>query len=105
MNHADDCEWQFEQYPWECTCGVLQKMDKPQRLREALKHINSAGNLKSMQDVTVPQLDRIWRYIQRQRLAVMNQDGLWDITDRGVLALSEDEHYDRDGYSSGSDGW
>lgn len=20
--HTQDCEWQFEQYPWDCTCGL-----------------------------------------------------------------------------------
>lgn len=21
--HAEDCEWHFEQYPWECDCGAI----------------------------------------------------------------------------------
>jgi hypothetical protein len=23
--HAKDCEWHAEQYPWECTCGLIQR--------------------------------------------------------------------------------
>lgn len=22
-NHHKDCEWHFDQYPWECTCGAI----------------------------------------------------------------------------------
>jgi hypothetical protein len=25
-NHSGDCEWHLDQYPWECTCGLLPRM-------------------------------------------------------------------------------
>lgn len=31
--HADDCEWHFEQYPHECTCGVYLKAPPVMRHR------------------------------------------------------------------------
>lgn len=24
--HSSDCEWHMDQYPWECTCGLLPRM-------------------------------------------------------------------------------
>ena len=24
--HSGDCEWHLDQYPWECTCGLLPRM-------------------------------------------------------------------------------
>lgn len=28
-SHHIDCEWQFEQHPWECTCGAREKYTLP----------------------------------------------------------------------------
>ena len=25
VRHADNCEWHFDQYDWECTCGAVKK--------------------------------------------------------------------------------
>jgi hypothetical protein len=22
-DHSIDCDWHFDQYPWECTCGAI----------------------------------------------------------------------------------
>lgn len=24
--HSGDCDWHMDQYPWECTCGLLPRM-------------------------------------------------------------------------------
>lgn len=24
--HASDCDWQVDQYPWECTCGLIARL-------------------------------------------------------------------------------
>lgn len=46
IKHADDCGWHVDQYPWECTCGLVyrQHLDRieqltaeVERLREALR--------------------------------------------------------------------
>jgi hypothetical protein len=23
--HASDCDWHVDQYPWECTCGLIAR--------------------------------------------------------------------------------
>ena len=44
--HRMDCDWHFDQYPWECTCGVAYRQQRDRieaqaaeikRLREALR--------------------------------------------------------------------
>ena len=64
-------------------------MKEPPRLLEALRHIETAGNLMPMQDVTVRQLDRIWDYIDGNALAVMMPAGTWQLTDGGREMLRE----------------
>ncbi len=59
------------------------RMKPPPRLHEALIHIEDAGNLVPMRDVTVPQLDRLWDYIDSYNLAVMAPAGQWALTESG----------------------
>jgi len=28
QDHAADCGWQLDQYPWECTCGAIADPNK-----------------------------------------------------------------------------
>lgn len=32
-DHASDCEWHFEQYPHECTCGAIVSEFTPEGLK------------------------------------------------------------------------
>lgn len=60
-----------------------RRIKQPPRLIEALGHIAVAGNLMPMSDVSLPQLDCLWNYIDGNGLAVMLPSGLWALTDRG----------------------
>jgi hypothetical protein len=32
--HTIDCGWHLDQYPWECTCGVIQNWSRRLRMME-----------------------------------------------------------------------
>ena len=44
--HADDCDWHVDQYPWECTCGAI----KPPLTR--LYHQGPDGVLRELKRVS-----------------------------------------------------
>ena len=58
---------------------------EPPRLVEALRHIEKVGSLMPMQDATCKQLDRLWDFIQGNKLATMTVNaGLsWELTEAG----------------------
>lgn len=70
---------------------MVRRMKQPPRLVEALSHIKAAGNLMPMQDATVPQLDRLWDYIDGYELAKMDRVGLWHLTPEGHGILEQGE--------------
>lgn len=50
--HPKECAWHVDQYPWECTCGLVyrQHLDRieqltaeVERLREALEEIEAGA--------------------------------------------------------------
>ena len=53
-NHTKNCDWHVDQYPWECTCGLIYNQQRyviealtseNERLREALEPLANKGRL------------------------------------------------------------
>lgn len=61
----------------------------PTRFLEALGHIEKAGSLMPMSDLTLKQIDRLWDYIHGNKLATMTAGGglSWKLTEAGSMTL------------------
>ncbi len=53
-DHTKNCDWHVDQYPWECTCGLIYNQQRyviealtseNERLREALEPLANKGRL------------------------------------------------------------
>jgi hypothetical protein len=64
--HHIDCEWQYEQYDWECTCGATRP--KPpaapaQELRELARDIYAMAGARRIAPAAMPAVNALCDYL------------------------------------------
>lgn len=89
--HASDCDWQVDQYPWECTCGLIaRKKAMDELIAQDADLINIPANQDRLSQITLKvdnelgdQIIAAWlaNHIQWTREAYESATGEQDKTD------------------------
>ena len=93
--HHIDCEWQYEQYDWECTCGTTRAMAQStgtpaQELRELARDIYAMAGTRCIASVAMPAVNALCEYLAL-RARVMELEAEREACENEALRLHANE--------------
>jgi len=93
MQHKTDCEFWHDQYPWECSCGLTQRMSYAEWVKQSWERPMA----KPPQDIFSLSSDVVKPLVPRIEIALTVPDGVdIQITVNGVGVLMRDDEDDID---------